>query len=250
MNKFILPGSKPVLELLAKSPEKIKKIKFRPELPPRLKERLEFLCNEAGIPLEAASARELDAECGKNGHTAHQGILAILHSAKALALSEFLQQAKNAPLPVVVALDQVQDPGNLGTLARSAYALGAGGILTPTHNAAGLSPAALKSSAGALLQLPLCPVPNLARALDSCEEAGYHIYGAAMAAANSENAFTMRWSLPAIIVLGSEETGIRPGVIKRCGVIITIPFKRPFDSLNVAQTGGMLLALCAASKYN
>ena len=154
-----------------------------------------------------------------------------------------------APLPLLLALDQVQDPGNVGTLCRTLYALGGAGLLLPRHNSAYLGPAARRAAAGALEHLPVAQVTNLAHALDSAEEAGLTIYGAGGAPGhNSLDAFADGMRLPAVLVLGNEDKGLRPGVAKRCAHMLRIPLARPFDSLNVAQAGAVLLGLAASAR--
>ena len=118
------------------------------------------------------------------------------------------------------------------------------------HIAVGrLAPAARRAAAGALEHLPVAQVTNLAHALDSAEEAGLTIYGAGGAPGpNSLDAFADNMRLPAVLVLGNEDKGLRPGVAKRCAHMLRIPLARPFDSLNVAQAGAVLLGLAAAAR--
>ena len=161
--------------------------------------------------------------------------------------AQLLAAVADAPLPLLLALDQVQDPGNVGTLCRTLYALGGAGLLLPRHNSAYLGPGARRAAAGALEHLPVAQVTNLALALDSADEAGLTIYGAGGAEGpNSLDAFTDRMRLPAVLVLGNEDKGLRPGVAKRCAHMLRIPLARSFDSLNVAQAGAVLLGLAAA----
>ena len=147
-----------------------------------------------------------------------------------------------------MALDQVQDPGNVGTICRTLYALGGAGIILPQHNSAYLGPAARRAAAGALEKLPVTRVTNLGHALDSAEEAGLTIYGAGGDGPSSLNAFDEPMQLPAVLVLGNEDKGLRPGVAKRCAHTLRIPLARSFDSLNVAQAGAVLLGLAAAHR--
>ena len=143
-----------------------------------------------------------------------------------------------------VVLDGVQDPGNVGTLCRTLYALGGAGVILPRHNSAYLGPAAHRAAAGALERLPVARVTNLAHALDEAEEAGFSIYGAGCGP-DAADAFEHAMQLPAVLVLGNEDKGLRPGVAKRCGRMLRIPLARKFDSLNVAQAGAILLGLAA-----
>ena len=247
----ILPGFKPVFELLQFSPAKILKILYKKNL--KDEGKLRQLSDREGIPLEIAEQGRLDSLCADFGHAvAHQGVIAFLKTMPPLSLNQMLDELPTSPLPILLALDQINDPGNLGTLARTAWALGAGGILLPEHGSVKAGPAAMKSSAGALGLVPLCVVANLAKALDFAEENGLAIYGTGMEQDHAKipllNAFSMSWQLPAVLILGNEAKGIRPGVQKRCQYLINIPFNRPFDSLNIAQAGAILLGLCAASQ--
>ena len=107
-----------------------------------------------------------------------------------------------------------------------------------------IGPGAAKASAGAVNLLPLAKVVNLAQSLDRCLDAGFAVYGAAALGPGTKavNAFTAALDLPAVLVLGGEAGGIRPNVGKRCQTWLGIPFGRDFDSLNVAQAGGILIA--------
>jgi 23S rRNA (guanosine2251-2'-O)-methyltransferase len=246
-----LSGLKPVLELLRDAPGRIDSVFLRKGL--RSPESLEIqdLCRKNSIHytlVEAAGLSRL-LKAGRGGpQVNHQGVVARLSSCKPCTLEELLGQAKEAPLQVIVALDQVKDPGNAGTLARTMYALGAAGLLLPEHNSAYLGPAALRSSAGALERLAVVKTVNLGHALDRAEEEGFTIYGTGRGTSESPalNPFSTGLQLPAVIVLGSEEKGLRPGVAKRCSKWLEIPFRRAFDSLNVAQAGAILLAMAAA----
>ncbi len=249
-DSFILPGLKPVLELVRKNPARVDQVFCcKGGRSPELLE-IQELCRSNHIHYVLVDPPALDRLCRSNGEKGgahHQGVVARLASIATVSVDELLTAALLAPLPVVVALDQVKDPGNVGTLARTMYALGAAGLLLPEHNSAFLGPAALRSSAGALGRLPVSRVTNLARALDEAEERGFAVYGTGGDPSGScVNPYLEGLVLPCVVVLGSEEKGLRPGVAKRCSRWLNIPFRRDFDSLNVAQAGGILLALAAA----
>lgn len=246
----LLPGFKAVMELLSEQPSRIAKIYCLKNL--RARERLSSICQRNSIPIEFCGSDFLDGLLASHDHkVAHQGLIALLTRANIISEKEIFQSLQSSPLPIIIALDQVKDPGNLGTLCRTAYALGAAGILLPKHDSASLGAAAFKASMGTLAKMPLAIVTNLARALDLAEEEGLEIYGTGSTSEHipAENAFNFHWTLPAILVLGSEQKGIRPGVAKRCSCQINIPFQRPFDSLNIAQAGALLLGLCARSHF-
>lgn len=243
---FYLPGAKPVLEALKRNPEKIIEIYLKKSLSSRESEDAKRLCEINKIPVKLADSAALDRICRSRSAVNHQGIVAKIRAGAIVSLEELTRSAPDAPLPLVLALDQIQDPGNLGTLSRTAYALGCAGLILPSHNGALFSPGALRSSAGALDRLPCAEVVNLARSLDEAAELDFHIYAATGDSADDLDAFSLAWETPAILVLGNENKGVRPGVLKRCEYRVKIPFRRDFDSLNIAQAGAILIGLFAA----
>ena len=244
----VLPGLKPVLELLAADPGRIETLFVRKGLRSAESARLLDLCRQASVRFCLVDDAALDRLCAAGRKNAprgqHQGVVARLAGVGLTEYEDMLASVTDAPLPLLLALDQVQDPGNVGTLSRTLYALGGAGLVLPRHNSAYLGAAARRSAAGALERLPVASVTNLAQALDLAEEAGLTIVGAAMGH-GSQDAFTMDLPLPAVLVLGNEDKGLRPGVAKRCAHLVHIPFRRNFDSLNVAQAGAILTALWA-----
>jgi 23S rRNA (guanosine2251-2'-O)-methyltransferase len=232
----ILPGRKPVRELVEQSPKNVDDVLLRQGLRGADVDAIIRACEAAGVRYRFMPAGDLDRIYPGN----HQGVMARLAAGELASLEDVLAAAKDAPLPVVLALDRVQDPGNVGALARTLYALGGGGILVPKHDGARLGPGAAKASAGTLARLPVAKVTNLSQALDEAKEAGFTIIGAA-GEAEAENIHTARPPLPLVLVLGSEEEGMRPGIRKRCDLLYRIPQARPIDSLNVAQAGAIIL---------
>ena len=231
----LLPGMKPVLELLRTDPQRIDLVFCKKGLRTRDAQDVQQLCRQSGVRFSLVDQAALDRLCREaaqqNGSEAaplnHQGVVARLTATDFRDLADVLRAASEAPLPLVVALDQVQDPGNVGTLCRTLYALGGAGVILPRHNSAYLGPAAHRAAAGALERLPVARGTNLAHALDAAD------------------AFEHAMQLPAVLVLGNEDKGLRPGVAKRCGRMLRIPLARRFDSLNVAQAGAILLGLAA-----
>ena len=289
----VLPGIKPVLELLESTPERVDAVFLRKGRHGRDMERIVDLCRGAGVRFSlldpASFTRVYDGRS--------QGVVARLFEAGFADLDEMLAKVMDSPLPLVVALDQVQDPGNAGTLARTLYALGGAGLVAPRHNGVYLGAAAAKAAAGALERLPVSKVANLGQAVDSAKQCGFTIYGAAsgygmegsgaqsqepssgdsrrpvqgqrapalaggpekgrpagIAASSGKpvvDLFSLVPRLPAMLILGSEEDGMRVSMEKRCDCLIRIPMLRDFDSLNVAQAGGIIIgwfAHCASGK--
>ncbi|MDR3357491.1 MAG: 23S rRNA (guanosine(2251)-2'-O)-methyltransferase RlmB [Desulfovibrio sp.] len=252
----VLPGIKPVLELLSHDPGRIDLVYCRKGLRSREALEAQRLCRQNGLRFSLVEQAALDRLCRdaqrEQRAVAHQGIVARLSMSAFCGLDDLFPLAASAPFPVVLALDQVQDPGNVGALARTLYILGGGGIILPLHNAARIGPAAHKAAAGALERLPLARVANLGHALDRAEEAGFAVYGTGCggetAGLLTRDAFAETLRLPAVLALGNEQKGLRPGVAKRCACLLRIPQARAFDSFNVAQAGAILLGLAAADQ--
>lgn len=195
-------------------------------------------CKNAGIRYSLAPRQRLDQMAEGN----HQGCVAKLFSPGFAPLESMLELAGQAAFPLLLALDQVQDQGNLGTLARTLYAMGGAGILLPKHNSAQLGPGAMKASAGALSFLPISKVANLGQALAQAQDKGFTVYGTGQDDA-AASIYTLRPQFPAILVLGNEDKGVRPGVLKHCDHHVRIPMKGAIDSMNVAQAGAVILGL-------
>lgn len=241
----LLPGIKPVLELLESSPKRVDCVFLRKGRHSKEMEQIVELCRENGIRFSLLEAdKYARIYSGKS-----QGVAARLFAAGFTELDDLLDSVMDAPLPLIVFLDQVQDPGNAGTLARSLYAMGGAGMVIPRHNGVYLGAAAFKASAGALEYLPVAKAGNLGQALDAAAKLGFTIYGAASKTPAGDGAekeeildvFSTTPRLPAILVLGSEEDGMRPGIRKRCDYLLGIPMLRDFDSLNVAQAGAIII---------
>lgn len=236
-DKTIIAGRKPVQELLLDAPERIDLLFLQKGRQDKNFERTIQRCKKHGIKYKITDKSEL----GRIFKGNHQGIIARVAALPYTDYDSMLETLSEAPLPLLLVLDQVQDPGNIGVLSRSLFALGGAGIVTAKHGGAFLGPAAVKASAGALTKLPVARVGNISQALDKALDMGISIYGAGLSE-DSSSAYSTEINLPAILVLGNEEKGIRFSVEKRCEKLIHIPFRRDFDSLNVAQAGAMLIS--------
>lgn len=239
----VLPGVKPVAERLSSAPEQVDSVLIRKGKRGAEVSKITDLCKKNKIRFTFVQDHSLDKLFSGN----HQGVVAKIFEAGFKSEDEVLSEALETELPLVVVLDQIQDPGNAGTLARTIYGIGAGGMIIPKHNASFLGAAAAKASAGALGKLPVAKATNLARTLELAKEMGYFVYGAEYKE-GSENLYKAKLHTPAILVLGNEEKGIRPNVAKRLDVSLHIPMAHGFDSLNVAQAGAMMLSQFLATK--
>jgi 23S rRNA (guanosine2251-2'-O)-methyltransferase len=227
--------------MLESAPERLDSVFLRKGRHVADLDRLLDLCRKAGVRFSLLDADRF-ARLYPGGN---QGVVARLYETGFTELEDLLSSAMDAPLPLILFLDQVQDPGNAGSLARTLYALGGAGLVIPRHNGVYLGAGAVRASAGALARLPVAKAPNLGQALDKAASLGFTLYGATALSPSPDlpvqDLFSLVPRLPAALVLGAEGEGLRPGVRKRCHSLLTIPLLRPFDSLTVAQAGAILL---------
>ncbi len=242
MPEYII-GRKPVMEALKSTYKGIDLVLVdRGRI--RALENIVQEAGNAGISIRRVSSRELDRQCAGN----HQGVAARVTQAQSVSLEKILSLLPDSPLPLILALDQVQDPGNVGSLARTLLALGGAGMVLPKNNSAHIGTGALKASAGAISRLPFSRITNMARTLEELKQEGFWIYGI-QSADKAQSIYPARLQFPAIVLLGNEEKGIRPNVCKRCDVLLHIPMPGGFDSLNVAQAGAIALSEFLRKKF-
>jgi 23S rRNA (guanosine2251-2'-O)-methyltransferase len=198
--------------------------------PDRTLDEITRRAGEAGVTLRRAPKRELDA---KSERGAHQGVLAEAAPYPYASLDEVLARAEGKERALIIALDHVTDPGNLGAVVRTAEVVGAEGVLVANRRAAAVTPAAYKSSAGALAHVALAQEANLVRSLVRCQEAGFWIAGA------SEHAEQSVWQAPLegrlVLVMGSEGEGLARLTRETCDFLVSLPQAGKVGSLNVAQ---------------
>lgn len=169
------------------------------------------------------------------GSPDHQGIVAEVDSYPYAGAEELLAP----PHGLIVALDQVQDPRNLGAVCRSAEAAGAAGVVIPSRRSAAITAVACKASAGAVEHLPVARVPNLADWLRTAKEAGAWVYGAEAGAPAPYERADLTGKV--VLVLGSEGRGLRRRVAESCDLLVSIPVRGRVGSLNVSAAAAVLL---------
>ena len=196
------------------------------------------LARAAGVRLKRVPRVTLDRLCRSANH---QGVAARRAGFAYRPLEELLERLPNLPDPaLLVAADSLTDPMNLGNLCRSALAAGAHGLIIPRDRAAGVTPAVIKAAAGALEVLPVCRVTNLADTLIRLKEAGLWVAGAEADAAQS--LYDADLTMPLTLVIGGEDTGIRPRVRQQCDLLLAIPLASgAVSSLNAAAAGAVAL---------
>lgn len=189
--------------------------------------RVQALAHERGVPLHSVARSDLDLRAPG---LRHQGVLARM-PARALSGEEALEQPAS-PENLVLALDGVQDPHNLGACLRTAEAVGATAVIIPRDRSATLTPAARKASAGASERLPLIAVTNLARSLRRLKELGYWLTG--FAGDGAESLYDVDLTGPLVLVLGAEGEGMRRLTRETCDRLVRIPMHGAAQSLNVS----------------
>jgi 23S rRNA (guanosine2251-2'-O)-methyltransferase len=185
---------------------------------------------KAGVPVRFEGREALD-RVAKNG--VHQGVLAFGAPQSYSALSDLMGRE------MLVLLDGVEDPHNLGAIARSAHAAGAGGLVIPERRAVGVTDVVLKASAGALEYLPLARVKNINTAIEELKGNGYWIYG--LDERGELEYSDVEWNTPGAVVLGAEGHGLHRLVRERCDVLVRIPMAGEVASLNVSVAAGIVL---------
>ena len=185
-----------------------------------------------GVKVVRADADELTERAGSESH---QGICAEVDAYRYADAAELLA----APTPLIVALDEVTDPQNLGAICRTAECAGATGVVLPERRSAEVTGAVCKASAGAVEHLPIARVRNLADFLAEAKEAGAWCYGAAAGAPAAYD--EVDWSGGVVVVLGAEGRGLRPRVAASCDALVALPMRGRIDSLNVSATAAILL---------
>ena len=192
-----------------------------------------------GVRVEPATHDEVAERAGSD---AHQGVVAAVDPYPYADAAELL--AKDSPL--LVALDEVQDPQNLGAIARSAECAGADGLVIPERRSAEVTAAAAKASAGAVEHLPIARVRNLADFLGDAKDAGCWSYGADAAAPSTY--LDHDYAGGVVLVLGAEGKGLRPRVAASCDLLVSLPLGGRIESLNVSATAAVLLFNAARSR--
>jgi 23S rRNA (guanosine2251-2'-O)-methyltransferase len=234
-NNDILWGIHPILELLRLQPKKVREIVIQQGKGGAKLQEIITLAQEQGVKIRFLPGQRFPSSPDKT----HQGVLAKTAPVSTCSLHELLKKAKEEEQPLIVALDSIQDPHNLGAIIRTAAAAGATGIILPKDRSAPLNATAAKSAAGAMAHLKLCLVTNLATSLQAIKEKGFWVYGAAGEAQHTVHGTTFTGSV--CLVIGGEDKGMRPLIREQCDELVSIPMAGSLNSLNASVAAGVIL---------
>lgn len=194
------------------------------------------LAASLGIPVRRVGGQALDRQ-SRGG--VHQGVMALLEEAPAVTTLADLVRGQRGRVPLIVVLDSVEDPQNVGAILRTVDAAGASGVVRQTRHAARLDGAAAKAAAGAAAYVPIVEVVNIARALEELKAAGVWTVGLASEARKPYTDLDL--TLPTALVVGAEGTGLRRLVRERCDWLVAIPMAGHVASLNVSAAAAVAL---------
>ena len=236
----LLVGRNPIREALKSGRDMEKLLVARGELMGSARE-IVAMAREQHVVVQEVDRVRLDAMAPN-----HQGMIAVVSAYEYHTLEDiFARAADKNEDPFIVVLDGIMDPHNLGAIIRSAECAGAHGVIIPTRRAAGLTPAAVKASAGAVEHIPVVRETNLSRTLEYLKKEGCWVFGTAM---NGKNYRSTDFTGPVVLVIGSEGDGISKLVSDHCDDMVTIPMYGEIDSLNASVAAGIVLFAIAEKR--
>ena len=232
---MIIYGINPVLEALRAG--RAKELRVGDRADGRLKQLL-ALAAERGVRVRRVPVDALDRDSRRGGQRGvHQGVVADVEKSADYSIDEIVRAASGPPL--IVVLDGIEDPHNLGAILRTADAAGVDGVVLQSRRSAARDGVAAKTSAGAVAHVKIAEVVNIARAVEELKEAGVWTIG--LAGEGPESYETIDFALPTALVLGAEGAGLRRLVRERCDRLASIPMRGHVASLNVSVAAGIVL---------
>lgn len=225
---MIIYGINPVLEAIRSHPERVHYVGVAREQSGRL-QRAIGEAKKAGVAVRMLGPEQIDRLAGRG---VHNGIVADVSEGKYADFDEAIESAQ-----FVLLLDGITDPQNFGAILRVAEGFGVGLVVIPQHDSVGLTPAAVKASAGATEWVPVAQVTNLSRAIEALKERQFWVYAAA-GGGDRPDAIDFRGRVA--LVLGNEGKGIRRNVLEHCDRVVTIAMSGHIESFNVATAAAVL----------
>ena len=234
-NSSIIIGRQPLIESL-QSGKAIDKILFQKNITGDAVGIVRDLAREKNIPIQYVPAEKLNSVTRAN----HQGMIAFKALVQYMDLQQVIDHVvSSGEIPFFVILDRITDVRNIGGIARTAVCCGAQAIIIPNKGVGALNEEALKSSAGALEKINICRVNSLMKAVDDLHMNGIKVFASEMTATKTLG--EINFKEPSAVIMGSEERGVFPGLIKICDEKFKIPMAGNFESLNVSVATGIIL---------
>ena len=227
---MIIHGANPVLEAVRAHPKRVRFVGITREQNSRL-QKLVSEARNAGVAVRVMSMNDIDRLTNR---AVHNGVIADVDAG---AYADFHDAMQNEETKFVLILDGITDPQNFGAILRVADGFGVDLVIIPEHESVGLTPAAVKASAGASEWVPVTQVTNLARAIETLKEKGFWVYAAT---ADGDRADKIDFTGKVAIVMGSEGKGARRNVLEHCDRNVSIPMFGHVDSFNVASAAAVL----------
>ena len=231
---MLIYGINPVLEALRA--KRVTALRVSPRAGGRLADVV-AAAERAGVAIRRVSPADLDRAVGGGARGRHQGVVAEVQESTTVDVRDLVAGATGAPL--IVVLDGIEDPHNVGAILRTVDAAGAAGVVRQTRHAAALGGSAAKASAGAVSHVRIADVVNIARALEELKACGVWTVGLASDVKKQYDEIDL--TLPSAVVVGAEGTGLRRLVRERCDWVASIPMRGHVRSLNVSVATGIVL---------
>lgn len=234
-------GRNSVIEALRNEPKKIEKIYLRYGLRKDFQHNIYNLARKNKVPITTLDTIRYDKlERAYCGSTLSQGVIALFSMIDYIPLEKLIEKAyESSKTPILVFLDRINDPQNIGAISRSVECSGAVGLILTIRDTSPITPFAIKASAGALLYIPIAKVDSPIQSLKILKHSGFWIIGTS---ANSNTSYDeLEYNLPVVIVIGNESNGISPSIRKHCDFLVRIPMYGKIDSLNASVSAGIIL---------
>lgn len=241
MEQQIIIGRKPLLDGLQQGIKFDKILIVKNSIGEEI-ERINIFAKEKKVPIQLVPKEKIDDILYKNKlvESNHQGVVAVVQMIEYVSIDDIIRSAEEKEeAPFILILDSITDVHNFGAIARSAESLGAHGVIIQQSGSAPINPIAVKVSAGALLNIPVCREQSIITAIKYLRAHGIKIWGADVGESTQVN--QVDFSIPTAIVLGAEGEGITPIIKKFCDGLIAIPMVGKTESLNVSVSAGIIL---------
>lgn len=199
---------------------------------------------QKNIVIKTMNRKKMDIKLSGN----HQGVAALIEDYKIYTLDEVITSIPEGKMPLLVMLDGLEDPHNLGAILRTCDCIGVDGVIIGKHRSVSLTPTVAKVSTGAIDTIKVAQVTNLSKSIQELKDKGYWIVGADIE--NAQDYRQMKYDMPLVLVIGSEGSGISPLVRKNCDFCVKLPMLGKVSSLNASVACGILLYEIYAKRFD